>query len=106
GGTRSVSVKSGPRRAELHFIALPGDDRVVQPAARMPAIRQRDRGGMSETCLESVWTAGMKATPRRERGEVGRVARHGTGWHICMKAWQRGQQELGGRMARGEQTLR
>src|SRR3954466_15865661 len=102
-GMRSVSVKSGPRRAELHFVALPGDDRVVQPAARMSTIWQRDRGWVVETCLEGVGTAGMKATPRRERGEVGRVARHGTGWHIRMKTWQRSQQELGVRMARRDQ---
>src|SRR5215217_6375747 len=31
GGTRSVSVNDGPSRPELHFVALPGDDRVVQP---------------------------------------------------------------------------
>src|SRR5215207_1409384 len=82
GEARSVSVNSGLRRAELYLVALPGDDRIVQPAARMSAIGQWNRRRVVETRLEDVGTAGMKAASDRERSEIGRVAGHGAGWDV------------------------
>ena len=37
-GTRSVSVKGSLRGPQLDLVALPGDDRIVQPAAGMSTI--------------------------------------------------------------------